>query len=183
MPGVIFKRGEQVTLRTVEREDLQVIQRARNEPEFQEGFLIETPKNRKMVEKYFEENIEDDDSSIFLLICVDEDPVGGVNLLDIREDHGMLHYWLLPEERGNGYMTEGAALLIEHAFKSMGLHRVFAWTFDDNKNSQMVLQRLGFIHEGTYREHIFAKGKYHNTEHYGLLTSEWRGADSILNDV
>lgn len=182
MPGVVFKRGERVRLRTIEREDLEVIQRARNEPEIRGGFLIESPKNQNMVETYFEENIEGDDNSIFLLICVDENPVGGISLRDLRQSHGMLAYWLLPDERGHGYMTEGAALLLEHAFDRMGLHRVFAWAIDDNEASQAVLRRLGFTHEGTYREHVFSRGEYHDAEHYGLLVSEWDGAKAALSD-
>lgn len=136
-----------------------------------------------MVETYFEENIEEDDDSIFLLICADEDPIGGVNVLNMRQDHGMLHYWLLPEERGQGYVTEGTALLLDHAFDSMGLHRIFAWTIEDNEPSQVVLRRLGFTHEGTYREHVFSNGEYHDAEHYGLLASEWDGAEPILSDL
>lgn len=182
MPGVVFLRGEQISLRTVEREDSGIIQRAYNEPDFQDGFLLDFPRNRNVIESQIEERVVEDDDSIFLLICVDEEPVGGVYLKDIRQDHGMLGYWLLPEERGHGYVTEGAAVLLDHAFETVGLHRVFAWTIDDNEASQEVLRRLGFTHEGTYREHVFTRGEYRDTEHYGLLESEWSGAESIIED-
>ena len=155
MPGVVFARGEQVTLRTIEQEDTELIQRAYNEPEFQHGFLIESPQTQRMIETRIEDSIEGDDKSIFLLICVDEQPVGGVSLREMRQSHAMLAYWLLPEERGHGYVTEGAALLINHGFESVGLHRIFAWIIDDNEASRSVLKRLGFTHEGTYREHVF----------------------------
>lgn len=182
MPGVVFSRGEQVTLRTIEREDAGVIQRARNEPAFQEGFLMETPKTKNMIEDYIEEVVEGDDDSINLLICVDEEPVGAVSLLDMRRTHGMLHYWLLPDQRGHGYATEGGALLVDHGFETVGLHRIFAWTIDDNEASKAVLQRLGFTHEGTYREHLFTGGTHHDAEHYGLLSSEWNGPKAIQKD-
>lgn len=179
MPGAVFLRGERVSLRTIEREDADVVQRAYNEPGFQDGFLIEHPRNRQMIQQRIEETVEDDDS-VFLLICPDDDPVGGVSLRELRQDHGMLAYWLLPAERGRGYATEGTALLVDHAFDSIGLHRVFAWTIDDNVASQEVLRRLGFTHEGTYREHVFTDGAYHDTEHYGLLASEWDGLRDVL---
>lgn len=105
--------------------------------------------------------------------------MGAVSLLELRRSHGMLHYWLLPDERGHGYATEGAALLLDHAFETVGLHRVFAWTIDENEASRAVLRRLGFTHEGTYREHVFTGGTYHDTEHYGLLASEWDGAEVV----
>lgn len=73
--------------------------------------------------------------------------------------------------------------MLDHAFDEMGLHRVFAWTIDDNEASQELLRRLGFTHEGTYREHVFSGGEYRDTVHYGLLTSEWAGSDEVLGVV
>ena len=182
MPGPVFLRGERVTLRTIEREDTDIIQRAYNEPDFQDGFLLDFPSNRGMIEARIKERVEEDDDIIILFICVDETPIGRVYVRDIRQDHGMLGYWLLPEERGRGYMTEGVAVLLDHAFEMIGLHRVFAWTIDDNEASQNLLRRLGFTHEGTYREHVFTRGAYHDTEHYGLLASEWAGAEAVLSE-
>lgn len=181
MPGVVFSRGDRITLRTLETEDAAIVQRARNEPAFREGFRVETPTTRNMVEGYIEERVEGDDDSIQLLVCRDGDAVGAVSLLEMHRSHGMLHYWLLPDERGHGYATEGAALLLDHAFETVGLHRVFAWTIDVNEASQAVLRRLGFTHEGTYREHLFTGGTYHDTEHFGLLAREWEGADAVVD--
>lgn len=182
MPGVVFIHGPTITLRTIEEEDIDLLQRAYNEPAFQQGFLIESPSSQQMMEERLEETMEGDDDSIYLLVCVDEKPVGGVSLRDMHHSNGMLAYWLLPDERGKGYITEGAALLVNHGFEMKGLHRIFTWTIDDNEASQAVLRRLQFSHEGTYREHEFSRGAYHNTEHYGLLASEWPGIEAVLDN-
>lgn len=181
MPGTAFLRGNRVVLRTIEDEDVEVLQRARNEPAFRDGLMGKYPANRTRIESEIEERAEeDDDDSVALLICVDEEAVGFVCLFDIHSgESGTLGYWLLPEYQGNGYVTEGAGLLIDHGFQNLALHRVFAWTIDDNEASQAVLRRLGFSHEGTHREHIFRRGDYHDTEHYGLLVSEWDGYDGL----
>ena len=182
MPGVAFLHGNRVTLRTIEDEDVELLQRARNEPAFRDGLLFKYPSNQSMVESFMEEHIEDDDS-LQLLVCVDEEPVGFVSLFDVHPaESGTLAYWLLPEFRGKGYATEGAGLLVDYAFDTLALHRVLAWTIDDNEASQAILRRLGFSHEGTYREHVFREGEYHDTEHYGLLVSE-REEDKILSET
>lgn len=144
MPGTAFLRGDRVVLRTVEDEDTEVIQRAHNEPAFRDGLLFRYPSNRTMIEQEIEERAEkDDDETLGLLICVDEEPVGLVHLFDIHPgESGTLAYWLLPEHRGNGYATEGAGLVIDHAFQNLALHRVFAWTIDYNEKSQSLLGRL-----------------------------------------
>lgn len=173
MPGAVFLEGDRVDLRTVEVEDADVLQRAYNEPAFRGGFLIDTPSNRDATEEWIERATEADDS-VYLIVCVDGEVVGCVSLRDIRQDHAMLAYWSLPEHRGNGYVVEAATVLLEHAFDAMGLHRVFAWAVATNEASKAVLDRLGFTHEGTYREHVYVDGDYRDTEHFGLLADEWR---------
>ena len=148
MPGVVFLRGERVTLRTIEEEDAEILQRAYNEPAFQGGILFRYPTNQLAIETLIEETTEDDTDDFHLLICTDEQPVGYVSLFDIRlPGSATLSYWVLPEDRGEGYATKGAALVIDHAFRTIGLHRIFAWTIDYNEASQALLRRLGFTHE------------------------------------
>lgn len=179
MPGTAFLCGDRVVLRTVEEEDVEVVQRAHNEPTFRDGSLFRYPSNRMMIEAEIEERAEEDsDDTLGLLICVDEEPVGMVHLFDIHSgESGTLAYWMLPEYRGEGYATEGAELLVDYAFQNLALHRIFAWTIDYNEASQSLLRRLGFSHEGTHREDFFRNGEYHDSEHYGLLVSEWGGYD------
>ena len=51
MPGEAFLRGERVTLRTVESEDedIELLQRARNDPDLREGLLFRRPHTRGQV--------------------------------------------------------------------------------------------------------------------------------------
>jgi RimJ/RimL family protein N-acetyltransferase len=43
-----------------------------------------------------------------------------------------------------------------------------------------VLERLGFVHEGTQREKEVVDGEYVDLEFYGLLRREWDGVDAVL---
>ena len=162
-----------MTLRTVENDDadIELFQRVYNDPDFREEPLFRYPRSREEIESLVE-NAGENDDRLDLLACVNEEPVGLVRLFDIRHgDHATLAYWLLPDYRGVGYGTEAAALVIDHALRTLGLHRVLAWTIGYNEASQALLRRLGFTHEGTFREHVFNAGEYHDTEHYGLLAS------------
>ncbi|EMA50707.1 GNAT family N-acetyltransferase [Halococcus salifodinae] len=184
MPGKVFLRGERVTLRTVESEDedIDLLQQARNDPDLREGLLFRSPSTRGQVEEFIEEPVEDNDDTALLFVCVDEEPVGTVTLFDVHRENATLAYWLLPEFHGEGYATEAVALVIDHAFDTLGLNHLVAWTIDYNEDSQALLGRLGFSHEGTYREHVFRKGEHHDTEHYGILADEWVGSETILDE-
>jgi RimJ/RimL family protein N-acetyltransferase len=53
-------------------------------------------------------------------------------------------YWALaPAHRGNGYATEAARALIDHAFGALNLARIVATTERSNTASQAVMGRLG----------------------------------------
>ena len=53
-------------------------------------------------------------------------------------------YWALaPAHRGNGYATEAARALIDHAFSGLHLARIVATTERSNTASQAVMRRLG----------------------------------------
>lgn len=55
----------------------------------------------------------------------------------------------LPVERwGRGYATEGAAAMLHHGFCTVGLARIVAFVFPDNRASIRVLEKLGLLYEG-----------------------------------
>ena len=160
MPGATFLRSDRLTFCTVENDDadIELLQRVHNDPEFRERLLFRYPQSREEIESLVE-STEAEDDRLDPLVCVNEEPVGSTSLFDIRQgDHATLAYWLLPEHRGASYGTEAAALLIDHVFRTLGLHRVLAWTIGYNEASQALLRRLSFTHEGTFREHVFRAG-------------------------
>jgi RimJ/RimL family protein N-acetyltransferase len=64
----------------------------------------------------------------------------------------MIGYSLQPEFRGRGFMTRAVRLLVDWAFANTPLHRIVAGTVVDNKASQRVLERAGFVRESARRE-------------------------------
>jgi RimJ/RimL family protein N-acetyltransferase len=53
-------------------------------------------------------------------------------------------YWLAPEGRGRGAMTDALRLLLRYAFEDRGLPEVELFTLLDNTRSQAVARRAGF---------------------------------------
>ncbi len=85
-----------------------------------------------------------------------------------------LGYELDPEYWGHGYATEAVAGLLEFGFGELDLHRVWAYCLAENQPSWRLLQRLGFRLEGTVRENEFMRGRWWDSQLYGLLASEWQ---------
>lgn len=176
MVGTVFLDGERVSLHPIEHDDINFLQQSHNRPELRKGLLYSTPHSYSQVEKILEEEITQDETRVDLLIYTGEERAGVVSLFNIssNREHGTLSYWLLPEYQGSGYTTEAVSLLLDYAFNTLRLHHIIAWTIAYNEPSQALLQRVGFTQEGIYREHIFRKGEYHDTVHYGILRKEWK---------
>jgi RimJ/RimL family protein N-acetyltransferase len=75
---------------------------------------------------------------------------------------------------GHGYATEAARALLEWAFDMMDLNRVQAEADTRNAASARVLEKLGFVREGTLREDCIVNGDVSDSWVYGLLRREWK---------
>lgn len=88
---------------------------------------------------------------------------------------GSLGYCLGEAAWGHGYATEAARALLRWAFDVLDLNRVQAEADTRNVASARVLEKLGFVHEGTLREDCVVDGDVSDTWVYGLLRREWAG--------
>jgi [ribosomal protein S5]-alanine N-acetyltransferase len=75
---------------------------------------------------------------------------------------------------GRGYATEAARVLLRWAFGTLDLNRVQAETDTRNVASARVLEKLGFVREGTLREDCVVNGEVSDSWVYGLISREWR---------
>ncbi|MGP6171620.1 GNAT family N-acetyltransferase [Microbacterium sp. A196] len=84
-----------------------------------------------------------------------------------------LGYCLTEAAWGHGYATEAAHALLEWAFETLDLNRVQSETDTRNSASARVLEKLGFIREGTLREDCIVNGDVSDSWVYGLLRNDW----------
>ncbi|MFE6618255.1 GNAT family N-acetyltransferase [Streptomyces sp. NPDC057740] len=77
---------------------------------------------------------------------------------------------------GHGYATEAARALLRWAFDTLDLNRVQAEADTRNVASARVLEKLGFLREGTLREDCVVNGEVSDSWVYGLIRREWQPA-------
>lgn len=73
---------------------------------------------------------------------------------------------------GQGYATEAADAILGWAFDTLDLHRVQAETDTRNLACARVLEKLGFLREGTLRENCIVNGEVSDSWVYGLLRKD-----------
>jgi len=181
MPGPTFLDGDEVTLRTVEEEDMGFVQRCMNAPEVWRPALGAEPMNGEQGTEFFE-TVVSAEGDVHCLICDDDEPMGIVSLTTsqygpgetARSRDAELAYYLAPEFHGQGYGSDAAETMVEYAFEDLNLRRVSARCGSFNEGSAALLESLGFEQEGRLREASWYRGEYHDTLWYGLLRREWR---------
>jgi ribosomal-protein-alanine N-acetyltransferase len=89
-------------------------------------------------------------------------------------------YWLGKPYWGKGYAVEAARALVQFGFEQMGLERVEAKCFLQNRSGEWVIEKLGMKFEGTDRSERI-KGQYPELRVYGIAKQEWdaRGASPL----
>ena len=74
---------------------------------------------------------------------------------------------------GQGYGTEATGLMLEHAFRTLRLHRVALAVFAFNERAIRSYRKVGFVTEGRAREAIWRNGQFHDEIQMSILEREW----------
>lgn len=79
---------------------------------------------------------------------------------------GEKSYW------GKGVMVEAGSILINHAFNTLNLHRVYCGTSEENIGMQKLATKLGMVKEGIRIDALFKNGNYYNIIEFGIVNKK-----------
>ena len=72
--------------------------------------------------------------------------------IDRQIESVTLSFILNPEFTGQGYASSAVRATVEYLFQSLGVHRIQCFVLPINYRAVLVLERCGFVKEGTIRE-------------------------------
>jgi RimJ/RimL family protein N-acetyltransferase len=102
--------------------------------------------------------------------------VGSLALMRIEPAHGVVevgHVTFSPLLKQTTMATEAHFLLMRYAFEQLGYRR-YEWKCDSlNAPSRRAAQRLGFRHEGEFRQAMVYKGRTRDTSWFSIIDGEW----------
>jgi ribosomal-protein-serine acetyltransferase len=99
----------------------------------------------------------------------------GFHTVNWRDRSTSIGYWLAAGEQGRGTMTNAVRVMVDHAFRSMGLNRVVITAAVHNDRSRAIPQRLGFVEEGTLRQGVRVGDRYFDDVVHSMLAEDWAG--------
>ena len=173
-----FLAGKLVYLRALDKPDALVILPWVNDPEVTRHLLVHRPFSLA-AEEAFIENVNRSETDVVFGICQREPDrlvgVAGLHRFDHTNRHAMFGIFIgEADARGRGLGTDATALILQYAFNTANLNRVWLHVFEDNPGGIHVYEKLGFVREGLLREDTFREGRYRNTVVMGILRADWK---------
>jgi RimJ/RimL family protein N-acetyltransferase len=75
---------------------------------------------------------------------------------------------------GTGVFTDGAKLMLDFVFETIGAHRLEARAAAQNGRGNSALLKMGAVQEGLLRKALLRNGKYLDQILYAIAADEWR---------
>ena len=113
-----------------------------------------------------------------ILLNSSSSPVGMIALMRMDLPNRVIEIGSLlytPALQRTPAATEVQYLLAKYVFEQLGFRR-YEWKCNDlNAPSKRAAKRLGFKYEGTFRQHMIARGRNRNTAWFSIIDEEWPG--------
>jgi [ribosomal protein S5]-alanine N-acetyltransferase len=171
---------ERLVMRELSLEDGPVLQAFQNRPEHLRHQAVEPEEfadGTSRVQRYYEHRGPDSARRILVYVAhhrTRATVIGDVGLSRFFHPAlASLGFGISSEYWGQGYATEMSSRLVEFGFDALNLHRISADVAVENAPCRRVLEKIGFVHEGTARDCIWAQGHWWTEAKYALLAREY----------
>ena len=145
----------------------------------------DSPMRPEEIERFFAARALGPDSLAMAIHVRDDDRlIGTCALSQLDADNGSALFHITVGEKdawGRGYGTEATRLLIDHAFGSLGLHRIGLSVFSFNERAIKAYRSVGFLVEGRAREAIWRDGRWWDEIAMSILSSDWEANGGRLS--
>lgn len=119
------------------------------------------------------------DPSLYTETIIDQatgQPAGSASFMRVDQANGAIEIgsiFLGATLQRTAAATEALFLMMRHAMDDLGYRRL-EWKCDAaNARSMRAAERLGFVYEGTFRQHRVVKGRNRDTAWFSIIDGEW----------
>lgn len=114
----------------------------------------------------------DPDKTYAWAITVDNIAVGSIGVFRNSNVHRLtaeIGYYVAEEWWGKGVMTEAVTQACRSIFENTDIVRIFAEPYSFNVASCRVLEKAGFVYEGTLRKNAVKNGQFTDMKMYAIV--------------
>lgn len=170
-------KGKIVTLRAIEKSDLEFMKDILNDCEIESlvvGWAF--PISKYQQEKWYETNILDSKNLRFIIETEADGIIGLATLTEIDWKNRMASHGIKlanKKNRSKGIGTDTVMAIMKYAFDELQLNRLNGSWFEENIPSRNMYMRCGWVEEGRLRQYIYKNGKYRDLMTVGILRKDY----------
>lgn len=171
-----FLISDKIYLRPLERGDAAVIAPWFNDQEVTRTMLSYRPMSIGAEEAWIADHAKGEDMILGIALRETDALVGctGLNHIDQRNRHACFGIVIGRKDLWNqGMGTEATRLVVDYAFSTLNLHRVWLHAYEFNERGVRAYEKVGFKREGVLREDCFRDGRYWNTIAMAIIRADW----------
>ena len=167
--------GEKITLRAIEKRDVELLRSWRNHPDMSKYLFSHMPISEIQQAGWYERTASDERNQIFMVDDPTGQTIGYVQLsrIDYKNRSVEIGIHIGPEGQGKGYGRDAFHTLMRFAFREMNMHRVYLQVSDFNSRAVALYEKMGFREDGRLRDAVFQDGRYHDVIVMSILESEF----------
>ena len=167
----------QISIRKFSEQDVPKKVQWINDPRNNRYLHYDLPLEEEKTRQWFFKN-RDRTDRYDAVIEMDGEPVGVIGLLSIDHTNRKAEYYItLGEEKalGKGVAAQATRLLLQYAFETLHLSKVYLYTETENHSAQRLFERVGFRREGMLKNDLFSRGRFVDRYVYGLTSTQYSG--------
>ena len=177
--------GTKVTLRPLERQDLERSRNWVNNSDLAAALLRVWPVTEIDQENWFESLCTRPDRLVWAVLA-SERHIGNVGLYHLDLLHRRAEAWCLigePNSQGQGLGRQAMELLLSYGYNGLGLNKIYLHVASENTMALKMYRTLGFITEGELQAEYFIQGRFRDILRLRLLVQEWASAKKNMGGV
>ena len=123
------------------------------------------------------EHIKRNNLTLTFAIANEMELVGGIGAIpydDVHRYSAEIGFWIGEPFWNKGIISNALKTFCKYIFSNYNFNRLTANVFEGNKASVRVLEKTGFVLEGTNRKSVFKENKFVDHYTYGLLKEDFK---------
>ena len=167
--------NKQVTIRLIQKEDLERIRGWINKPEVRDNLVILEEISDEDQKSWYEAYENDDSKKVFAIEYKGEH-LGNISLFKIDKSHGRAQVSIFigeKEYRNKNLGTSVLQMLFDLAFRKLLLSKISLEVLVDNKQAIACYTKAGMQQEGILRSHVCIRGKRRDMMVMAILAEEY----------
>ncbi len=174
-------KGNLISFRAVEKEDLPLLKAWRNNEDYRKYFREYRELNLENQEYWFNEYVIKRNDTLMFMIVKNDDantPIGCAGLCYINWVNRTADLSLYIGENDvyiddKGYAKEATTMLFDYGFGELALNKLWTEIYEFDEKKYKLYTSLNMKQDGLLRENYFHKGKFHNSRMMSILAKEY----------